>query len=141
MSEFRPDVSALTHEWVTLQHNHERYETGGLLLKLAALSLWGAALALGFHAALMAGMVGVLWLQEGIYRTSQARLGERIVQVETLIRQGGGTESQACQLHSDWLAKRPGTVGLLLEYAQNALRPTVAFPYVMLVLALGWLVF
>lgn len=134
--------SALVQEWRTLQDNHERYENGALVLKLSALVLWCAMLALGFHTALMAGMVMVVWLQEGIYRTSQARLGERLVAVEACIRQGAADDQichLACQLHTDWLAQRPGTLGLLLEYGKHALRPTVAFPYGVLLMALAWL--
>ena len=49
---------------------------------------------------------------------------------------GEADGGKACQLHSQWLAQRPGTFGLLQEYARSALRPTVAFPYpLLLVLA------
>jgi hypothetical protein len=43
-------------------------------------------------------------------------------------------------LHSEWLASRSGVPGLLREYAVSALRPTVAFPYAVLLLLLGLLV-
>ena len=40
------------------------------------------------------------------------------------------------QLHTQWLAARPGAAGLLRDYISNALRPTVAYPYVVLILGL-----
>jgi hypothetical protein len=39
----------------------------------------------------------------------------------------------AMQLHSDWQTRRPGSFGLMREYAANAIRPTIAFPYIVLV--------
>lgn len=123
--------NALQQEWVTLQNNIERYEHSALWLKLAALGLLLMPLQLPLQAALLL----ILWLQEGIFRTSQARLGDRVVVIEQLIRAGEGDAGKDCQLHSEWLAKRPGTFGLLLEYTRSALRPTVAFPYPLLLLA------
>lgn len=123
--------SALQQEWVTLQNNIERYEHNALWLKLAALGLLLMPLQMPLQAALLL----ILWLQEGIFRTSQARLGDRVVVIERLIRAVESDVGKACQLHSEWLAQRPGTFGLLREYARSALRPTVAFPYPLLLLA------
>lgn len=124
----------LAQEWVTLQNNHERYETGGLFLKLAAVALFGFGAAQGWPAVLNGLLTLALWVQEGIYRTFQARLGARILRVEALMREEGPAGT-ACQLHSEWLAGRPGFAGLLAEYGGSALRPTVAFPYALLLLA------
>lgn len=123
--------SALQQEWATLQNNIEHYEHSALWLKLAASGLLLIPLQLPLQAALLL----ILWLQEGVFRTSQARLGDRVVAIEQLIRSGEGDAGKACQLHSEWLAQRPGTFGLLQEYARSALRPTVAFPYPLLLLA------
>jgi hypothetical protein len=38
------------------------------------------------------------------------------------------------QLHSEWQAGRGALTGMLIEYATSASRPTVAFPYVALLL-------
>lgn len=124
--------TALQQEWTTLQNNIERYEHTVQWLKLAALALTPLAGHLPLW--LAPALLLLLWLQEGIFRTSQARLVARIVQVEQLIASAGDNDSQACQLHNQWLAQRPGTLGLLLEYLRSALRPTVAFPYPLLVL-------
>jgi hypothetical protein len=62
----------------------------------------------------------------------------RILRIEQGVKTGEGV---AFQLHSEWLASRSGMLGLLREYAVSALRPTVAFPYAVLLLLIGLLVF
>jgi hypothetical protein len=132
-------ASALTHEWAILQHNHEQHERNSLLIKLAGVALLAAGPALGLDMLTTVALLLVLWLQEAILRTFQARLGERILRVERLLREGDAQAAAPCQLHTEWLASRPGLAGLLAEYGRNMLRPTVAFPYVALVLiGLAW---
>ena len=132
-------LSALAHEWTTLQNNHEQHEKNGLLLKLAAVALLAASPALGLAAPALIALLLVLWLQEAILRTFQSRLGERILRIEHLLREGDGQPGAACQLHTEWLASRPGPAGLLAEYGKNMLRPTVAFPHAVLaLLGLAW---
>lgn len=127
-------TSALTHEWAILQHNHEQHERNSLLIKLASVVLVAASPALALSVPVGVVLLLVLWLQEAIFRTFQARLGERILRIEQLLREDAAQSAVPCQLHSQWLASRPGLAGLLAEYAKNMLRPTVAFPYAVLVL-------
>jgi hypothetical protein len=131
------EASGLGQEWITLQNNFEQYEKGALLIKLAAILLCGLGFVLALHEVVMVLLLLVLWLQEGIYRTYQSRLGVRIARIERGIEAG---EILPFQLHSEWLAARPGFLGLLAEYAASALRPTVALPYVLLLLLIGGLV-
>ncbi len=134
-SEAMENRVALGQEWTTLQNNYERYESGALLVKLAAVGLFFAGIALALEPWFICLVLLVLWLQEGIFKTYQSRLGERLLQVErSLVAQPEGSR-QAFQLHTSWLAQRTGTAGLLAEYAASACRPTVAFPYAVLVLA------
>lgn len=128
------NTAALGLEWSTLQNNYEQAERNALLVKLAAVVLCVAGYALGVPYELIGGTALLLWVQESLCRTSQARLGERIVRVEALVK-NSAPASAACQLHTEWLASRKGSVGLLGEYAAHALRPTVAFPYAVLVVA------
>lgn len=128
------ETSTLAHEWATLQNNHEQYEKNGLLIKLAGMALFAFSLAWGLNAAVTVALILVLWVQEGIIRTSQSRLGDRLLRVEQLLRQESPHAAHACQLHTEWLAARPGFGGLLAEYAKSMLRPTVAFPYAVLIL-------
>ena len=128
--------SMLSQEWLALQSQYEHYEHSSLLIKLVAVIVFAAGLMLTLNLILVALFVAVFWLQEGILRTFQARLGARILQVETGYR--AETEDQmVCQpfqLHTEWLRTRPGSIGLVAEYIKNAARPTVAFPYLILLL-------
>lgn len=126
--------NGLQQEWTTLQNNIEGYEHTALGLKLAAMAVLLIPLPLPLPLPLQISLLLILWLQEGIFRTSQARLGERIVVIEQWLAAGEVDCGKACQLHSQWLAQRPGMFGLLLEYARSALRPTVAFPYPLLLM-------
>lgn len=130
-----PETQALHQEWTTLQNNHEQYERGAVLIKLTALVLFVFGMVLALDAVLASVVVLLLWVQESIFRTSQARLSERILRIERLLLdQSERTATAAFQLHSEWWATRPGVIGLLAEYAASARRPTVAFPYVVLLL-------
>ena len=124
----------LGQEWMTLQNNHEHYERGALALKVVTVVFAFALLALNLPVWVVAGVEATLWLQEGVYRTSQSRLGLRLLVLEGLIE--GNRPGVPFQLHTQWQAARPGAGGLLREYVGNALRPTVAYPYVVLLLGL-----
>jgi hypothetical protein len=130
----------LGQEWQTLQTQYEQYERGALQIKLVAvlMCVWllGGGLMSKLNLMLTAVFVLLLWLQEGIFRTSQARLGERILQLETGLRTSAEDAARHTpfQLHSDWQQRRGGVLALLMEYAKNAARPTVAFPYLALLL-------
>lgn len=135
--ELRP---ALAQEWVTLQNNYERYEGGALLIKLSAVLVFAAIAGWGFGPWPGAALVLLLWLQEGIFRTFQSRLGVRLLELEKSLAGNAGDAAGAFQLHSRWLAARGSTAGLLAEYIGSACRPTVAFPYAVLLLLIGVLV-
>lgn len=135
--------ATLTQEWVCLQNNHERYEHSALIVKLAAVALFAtgicwphdSVLRPSFSLLALGVVECVLWLQESILRTNQARLGERLLRVEALQRSTDDnpmTANAALQLHTEWLADRAGVIGLLGEYVRHAIRPTVAFPYALL---------
>ncbi len=118
-------MNPLHHEWLALQSQHERYEALALAVKLVAF----AACFLVPDVGLALSLIALLWLQEGVLKTFQGRLGERLLVVEAALKSGEGV---AMQLHSDWQAGRPGGAGLLLQYLKSALRPTVALPYPLL---------
>ena len=126
----------LTNEWQTLQNNHEQYEQSALLIKLTSLILCVLGIAAHVPAAWLGITVALCWLQEGIYKTYQARLSERLLSVELQLRQAEPT-TQAMQLYSAWAANRPGGFALIASYAASACRPTVAFPYLPILLLGG----
>ena len=127
----------LADEWQTLQNNHEQYEKSALLIKLTSLVLCIAGLATHIPFPWLGITVILCWLQDGIYKTYQSRLAERLLNIELLLRQ---TEppAEAMQLYTAWTANRPGGLGLVAAYVASALKPTVAFPYLP-ILVLGCL--
>ena len=136
-------VAGLRQEWATLQATFERYERGGLTVKLVAVVLVAAGLLTSFAPVLICVLLAVLWLQEGIWRSFQARIGARLLKVEAGLRHEAESAASAdrvaapgdvvaFQLHSEWLASRAGGFRLLRDFIANSLRPTVAYPYVVL---------
>ncbi len=123
-------ANLLSQEWTSLHQEHERYDRCALFIKLTA--VLALLLSLGLSMSLWLGLIFifVLWLQEGIWRTVQARTSARLLVVEQLIKQQ--TEQSGMQFYSNWETSRPGTIDLIKEYISNALRPTVAYPYVIL---------
>ena len=130
-------------EWATLQATFEQYERGALTVKLVAVVLVAAGLLTSLAPVLLCVLVAVLWLQEGIWRTFQGRIGSRLLKIEAGLRDvavpGHASETVTAptpalsfQLHSEWQANRPGGLGLIGAYLANSLRPTVAYPYVVL---------
>ncbi len=140
--------SALSQEWTTLQNNFEQYEWIGLAVKLFGVALALLGMVLQLSPIVLGAMLLLVWLQEGILRTFQNRLGQRLLHLEALLRdnstgyvQQGSTPTDGVhilpfQLHSQWQATRPGGLKLLGEYAAGALRPTVAFPHAVLVIGI-----
>jgi len=123
-------------EWQTLQNNHEQHERNALFIKLASLALGLAGLAAGIALGWIALTIVLLWVLEGIFKTYQTRLADRLLQVESLLAQEAPVQPPM-QLATDWMAQRPGGAGLIVEYALSACRPTVTFPYLPLLLAGG----
>lgn len=124
----------LAQEWTTLQNNHESHERSALVIKLVAVVLFAGTWLAGLDPLMGCALVPILWFQESILKTWQSRLAVRLLDIEAMIKRVSQNDGQPFQLHSHWLAQRPGLAGLLIEYGQNAIRPTVAFPYAALLL-------
>ena len=132
-------TSHLSLKWQSLQNNHEQHERNALLLKLVCVAVCIAGIAAHVSAGWLALVVALLWLQEGIIKTYQSRLSDRLLRVEAmLLDPDTPTPTHAAmQLHSEWMANRPGALSLIAGYAVSACRPTVAFPYVPLLIAVA----
>lgn len=132
----RQERTMLSQEWLLLQSQSEQLERSCLLIKLVCVLLLALGLMLTLNLYLAAAFVCILWLQEAIVRTSQARLLARILQLEALLRDAAQAQAEqhAFQLHTQWQQQRGGALGLILEYLKNAARPTVAFPYLALLM-------
>ena len=79
-------MTALQQEWLALQAQHERYEGWALAVKLAAAAAAFATGPLAVRPLTAAVVLAVLWLQEAVLKTFQARLGERLLTVESCLR-------------------------------------------------------
>lgn len=127
----------LSLEWQILHNNHEQYERSALLIKLSSLALFVGGLAAHLPPLWLGLAVSLCWLLEGIYKTYQARLLERLLKLETLLQKADAPAGSAMQLYSEWAKQRPGALGLIAGYARSALRPTVTIPYLPMLLLLG----
>jgi len=128
--------NAAAQEWLVLQKLHERYEFGALTIKLTAIVLFFAGVVVELHGTWLVLLVVLLWLQEGIFKTYQGRLGSRLLALEQGM--AAGETMRVFALHSDWLAQRKGLIGQVREYLGSTVRATVAFPYLVL-LVLTWM--
>lgn len=126
----------LGQEWQTLQNNHEQHEKNALLIKLASLTLCIGGLAFSLPLHWIAFAVLLCWGLEGIFKTYQARLSERLLCVESMLGKLQPSD-MPMQLHTEWAAGRPGGGALIAAYVRSACRPTVAFPYLPILLMLG----
>ncbi len=121
------------NEWMVLHGDIEKYEKFSLVIKLVSMlaSLFSIAfIADGWFAA---SVILVLWLQSGIWKTFQNRLEARIIFIEQQLKNERYENHMAFQLYSEWEDKRQGVIGLVKEYALNSIKPTVAYPYAVLV--------
>ena len=135
-------MDPLNREWEIIHRDHERYEQFALVIKLFAVGIVISCWVFAVEAVLTIIFIAVLWLQEGIWKTYQARLGARLLWVEQSLRTASSTDGAPYQLYSTWSAQPKNLVTTLTEYFSNAIRPTVAYPYVVLIaLAMGAAVF
>lgn len=123
--------TTLQQEWSTLHSDHERYDQYALIIKLVAIITAVISLSLALPLLITVLFTAIIWLQEGIWRTVQGRCFERLLVVENLLKEHPNT--QGMQFYSEWEYSRPGAVGTIIEYLRNAIRPTVAYPYAILI--------
>jgi hypothetical protein len=129
-------MEGLQEEWTYLHRDHEMYERYSLAIKLTTVVIAFGGFAIGVDAVPMIVFILVLWLQDGIWKTSQARIGARLLSIENMLRAAYREAGSQYQLYSHWQATRGGVATLVLEYLRNALRPTVAYPYAALIVVM-----
>jgi hypothetical protein len=124
---------AILEEWTSQQHSYDRYEALSLGIKVFAVMVFIASTALAFEPLLILALICIVWLLEAIWKTFQSRTEERLLNLEEAWHQGDFT--QAMRFYSHWQTQRPGTTKLIAAYVKNALRPTIAYPYALLLVA------
>ena len=132
----------LESEWLLLQNQFDSYEKYSLIIKLFSVGIIAFAYTSKAVSTFVLILLLVLWLQDAIWKTFQARIETRLLQVEAGFVAGADNSVTGCQFNSQYLETRPGTVGLIVEYFKQSLRPTVAFPHcVLIVMTIAELLF
>ena len=120
----------LSLEWQTLQNQFDSYEKYSLLIKLVAIFTTAFALGFEFNLLVPVLMVGVFWLQDGIWKTFQGRFETRLLIVEAAL--AANHNETGCQFNQQYQQIANSGIGLIKEYLKQCLRPTVMYPYVVL---------
>lgn len=128
----------LLEQWQTLHNSHESYERYALIIKLVAVSLTLASFVFEVNSCLAILIIAITWLQEGIWKTFQQRTSNAILAIEQKLASSEEEPNLALVkpylFYSEWQGSRQTTIGLIKEYFTNALKPTVMYPYLPLIL-------
>ena len=130
----------LANEWSLLQNQFDNYEKYSLLIKLSAIGLLAVAYLLNNLTDFVFFLLLILWFQDAIWKTFQSRIETRLLQLEDYLSCEElleNNDAKAYQLNSLYLKNRPSSVGLIKEYLRQAIRPTIAYPHVLLLLMSG----
>lgn len=120
-------------EWQTLQREYDDYEKHALYIKISVLFILIFGVGLNIANEILLQIVIVTWVMEAIWKTYQARVECRLLRIEEwFIKEEH--KLGVFQYNSEFKKGRGSLSGLLLEYLRSALRPTVAFPYPVLLL-------
>lgn len=121
-------------EWCLLQNQFDSYEKHSLYIKLLSVIVLLAAEISDVTSIFMVLVLVVLWLQDAIWKTFQSRIESRLLQIEKTISEK--SEGSAFQFNSEYHRVSLSGISLINEYARQSIRPTVAFPHVVLILIL-----
>lgn len=130
-------LSILQSEWSTLQNQFDSYEKYSLVIKLFDVLIC-CILIFVLHAGLWALLiVTILWIQDGIWKTFQNRIGQRLDVIEQSIQDNlhhvsDHASQMGMQFNLTWKQSKPRAIALVTEYIKQALKPTVAYPHVVL---------
>lgn len=121
-------------EWCLLQNQFDSYEKHSLYIKLLSVIVLVAAEISDVINIFIVLVLVVLWLQDAIWKTFQSRIETRLLQIEKYISQK--SEEPVFQFNSEYQSTRLNGLSLINEYALQSIRPTVAFPHIVLTLIL-----
>lgn len=124
----------LALEWSALQNQFDSYEKHSLYIKLLSITLMLVAMISGVASFFIALLLGILWLQDAIWKTFQSRIEPRLLHIEQSILQN--SHATAFQFNSEYNKVCLSGLALISEYFRQSIRPTVAFPHLVLILIL-----
>ena len=126
------ETQKFEHEWRLLQNQFDSYEKHSLYIKLLSIiAVLVVEIMDAVNIFIVLALV-VLWLQDAIWKTFQSRTEPRLLQVEKYISEK--SEASAFQFNSEYQRTRLYGVSLISEYLRQSIRPTVAFPHIVLIL-------
>lgn len=125
------EVKMYESEWTLLQNQYDSYEKHSLYIKLVSILIFVFSEITDTNSVLIFGILWVLWLQDSIWKTFQSRIEPRLFQIEKNIREC--VEDNAFQFNSEYQTIESSGLGKIVEYLKQAMRPTVAFPHVVLI--------
>ena len=126
------ETQKFEHEWRLLQNQFDSYEKHSLYIKLLSIIAVLVVEIMDAVNIFIALALVVLWLQDAIWKTFQSRIEPRLLQVEKYISEK--SEASAFQFNSEYQRTRLYGVSLISEYLRQSIRPTVAFPHIVLIL-------
>lgn len=129
-------TSDLASEWSILQNQYDSYEKCSLMIKLLSILVLSFSYFLNHMGTMTLGLLLVLWLQDAIWKTYQSRINLRLMDLERGLAEDSSQSASpvtAFQYNSVYALNRPGMFGLIREYSKHAVRPTIAYPHVVLV--------
>lgn len=121
-------------EWCLLQNQFESYEKHSLYIKLVSILVLLSAELSGVINIYVILILAVLWLQDSIWKTFQSRIEPRLMKIEKSISQGN--DESGFQFNTEYQKNSLSGIALIIEYVRQAVRPTVAFPHLVLILIL-----
>ena len=122
----------LMTEWCLLQNQFDSYEKHSLYIKLVSIMVLLSAEISGVIGIPIIFILLVLWGQDAIWKTFQSRIEPRLLQLEKSIADDSSENS--CQFNTEYNKVSLGGIALIIEYARQSIRPTIAFPHVVLIL-------
>ena len=126
-------MNDLQNEWAIIHADIEKYERFSLIIKLFSVltSVLCTAYLVDIYFSL--AFIFILWLQDSIWKTFQKRIETRILFIEKQLNESLKDSNKAFQFYSQWESTRQGITGLIKEYVSSAVKPTVAYPYAILI--------
>jgi hypothetical protein len=122
----------LMTEWCLLQNQFDSYEKHSLYIKLVSILVLLSAEISGFMGISLIFILFVLWGQDAIWKTFQSRIEPRLFQIEKSL--STNSNESACQFNSEYNKVSLSSLALIMEYARQSVRPTIAFPHVVLII-------
>jgi len=130
---------SLENEWCLLQNQFDSYEKFSLLIKLVNTAILSVAYFSNQLTIIVIIILLILWMQDAIWKTFQSRIEIRLLAIETSLNKGEALK--AYQFNFEYEKNRPGIFGLVKEYLCQAVRPTIAYPHLFLLLVSAYQVF